>query len=90
MVVEVSLKHIPMRAQVCFDTATEGVTGRLVWPTRRCPTHAVSHSHLKKVVVNHERSVAKADDFFSSDSIVGEIWSSMNACQGDYRRLHRQ
>ena len=30
MVIEVSLKHIPMLAEMCFDAATEGVTGRLL------------------------------------------------------------
>jgi hypothetical protein len=47
MTVEVSLKHIPKRAQMCFDAATEGVTGRLLGPARRCPTHSVSSPLLR-------------------------------------------
>src|SRR5215212_11034490 len=38
MLVEVSLEHIPMQAQMCFDATTEGVTGRLL---ATCPS---SHS----------------------------------------------
>src|SRR5215218_1327590 len=38
MLVEVSLEHIPMQAQMCFDATTEGVTGRLL---TTCPS---SHS----------------------------------------------
>src|SRR5918994_7997007 len=47
MTVEVSLKHIPKRTQMCFDAATEGVTGRLLGPARRCPTHSVSSPLLR-------------------------------------------
>jgi hypothetical protein len=58
MVVEVSLKHIPMRSQVCFDAATEGVTGRLLWPALRCPTDAVSHPHPYGVGLSAIRAAA--------------------------------
>src|SRR5215217_1247865 len=35
MLVEVSLEHIPMQAQMCFDATTEGITGRLL---ATCPS----------------------------------------------------
>src|SRR5215212_7665765 len=36
MLVEVSLEHIPMQAEMCFGATTEGVTGRLLLAT--CPS----------------------------------------------------
>src|SRR5215208_6278600 len=56
MVVEVSLKHIPMRAVMSFDAATEGVTGRLLRPARRCPTHGVSSLLLRTRAIGYPRS----------------------------------
>ncbi len=51
MVVEVSLKHISLRADVCFDAATEGETGGALGcspPATIARSHGVSSSLMER------------------------------------------
>jgi hypothetical protein len=41
----------------------------------------VYEDHIKEVVTRRGLSVARADDFFTADSIVGDIWNAINACR---------
>lgn len=41
----------------------------------------VYEDHIKKVVRELGMTIGRADDFFSSDSIINEIWSAMNAAK---------
>jgi hypothetical protein len=41
----------------------------------------VYEDHIKTVAGRFERPVARADDFFSSESIIEEIWDAINAAE---------
>ncbi len=59
-----------MGSQICFDAAIEGVTGRLVWPARRCPTDAVLHPHSYGVGLSAMRAAAARHYFQTLDFLA--------------------
>lgn len=39
----------------------------------------VYHDHIKKVAADLNRTVARADDFFTADSIISDIWNAIHS-----------